>query len=580
MTKRGNDERQRRGLHPLAAVLLSAVWPGLGHIGYRNRRAATLGTAAAVAAAAAVLYALTSDTGTRITWLLTRGRLQAVIVAVLCLLLFRWAVAYDAYRIAAGHRRQPHSSVLRRAGAMLALTALAMFIAAPHLFTVHLAATHSSVLSEVFDASDTQAAKPTPLPVPAASTAPGDTLDPADPASGPVQQPTPATALQAPLSSRSSCHDLTQPEAAVIHPDFDPPEAASSCAAAVPMPAIGPNATGKATDEPPDEEPSTPAQPDTMMDEEPEVPRTVQHSESVEATEEGAADRLTIALLGSDGGYRRTGVRTDTIIVLSINVTTGEAAAFSIPRNWQYVTFPEGTAASRQWPDGYPGIANKIYGLGRSYPGAFPDAEDKPGRAIKLALAQLTGLDVHYYIMVDMVGFVEAIDLFGGINIHVSESINDRIAPISADGPHIDIAVEPGEHHFDGLTALGYARARTQSSDYHRMTRQRCVVAALIDQVSPLVAVWEYMYGELSEIISDHISTDIPLDMFRRFATVAARLETSNIVTVNFIPSEGFPTGRAPIRQVREAVAQALEGTSSKANNALSDRCQERQRSS
>ena len=282
------------------------------------------------------------------------------------------------------------------------------------------------------------------------------------------------------------------------------------------------------------------------------------------------AERLTIALLGSDAGFDRRGVRTDTIIVLSIDVATGDAAAFSIPRNWHHVTFPEGTPAAQRWPDGYPEIVNEIYGLGMRFPDAFPDAKDTAGHAIKSALAQLTGLHIQYYVLFDMVGFVKLIDLFGGIDLHVSESINDRIKPIEAGGPHIDIVVEPGNHHFDGLTTLGYVRSRTQSTDWHRMTRQRCVVEALIDQVPPLEVIYHYV--AITGIMTDHIDTDIPLDRLEEIITLANKLDTSRIVTANFIPPE-FQPGDAPIAQVRQAVTQALQGSNKPTNAVLADSC-------
>ena len=283
------------------------------------------------------------------------------------------------------------------------------------------------------------------------------------------------------------------------------------------------------------------------------------------------ADRLTVALLGSDAGFDRAGVRTDTIIVLSIDVTTGDATAFSVPRNWHYVTFPQGTPAAEHWPEGYPGIANEIYGLGLKFPNAFPNVEDPAGHAIKSALAQLTGLDIQYYMLVDMVGFVETIDLFGGISVYVSESINDRIKPIVPDGPHIDIVVEPGHYHFNGLSALGYVRSRTQSTDWHRMTRQRCVIEALIDQVHPIELVRNHV--ALADIISNHINTDIPRDRLEELVILADRLDTSRIVTVNFIPPE-FQPGNAPIVQVRQAVTHALQGSTDDTKTFLEDSCQ------
>ena len=53
---------------------------------------------------------------------------------------------------------------------------------------------------------------------------------------------------------------------------------------------------------------------------------------------------------------------------------------------------------------------------------------------------------------------------------------------------------------------------------------------------------------------------------------LADRLDTSRIVTVNFIPPE-FQPGDAPIAQVRAAVAQALEGRANTSNALLADSC-------
>ena len=281
-------------------------------------------------------------------------------------------------------------------------------------------------------------------------------------------------------------------------------------------------------------------------------------------------DRLTIALLGSDAGFDRAGVRTDTIIVLSIDVATGDAAAFNVPRNWRHLTFPQGTPAAEQWPDGYPEIANEIYGLGLSVPEAFPGVDDAAGHAVKSALAQLTGLEIQYYVLVGMQGFVDTIDLFGGIDMHVTESISERIKPIAPEGSPVYIVVEPGDYRFNGLTALGYVRARTGTSDYHRMTRQRCVVEAFINQITPAQVLANYL--ALTGIVADHVKTDIPLDRLDDLIRLQERLDTSRIVTVNFIPPE-FPRGSAPVTLVRAAVTRALNGGPDPTAPSLADAC-------
>lgn len=43
--------------------------------------------------------------------------------------------------------------------------------------------------------------------------------------------------------------------------------------------------------------------------------------------------------------------------------------------------------------------------------------------------------------------------------------------------------VEPGWNHFDGYTALQYARLRAIDDDWHRVARQRTVIQAVLDQI-------------------------------------------------------------------------------------------------
>ena len=540
------EDRTGRGPHPLVAAALSAVWPGLGHLGHRNRRGLLLAAATLVAAALGLAYLLTRRASTLLTWSVTRPSLLALIAATVCALVFRGAVAVDAFGTA--RRRSPPrpGGVLRRLGTVATLLLLGLFIAAPHVIVIRLAATQLTLLSDVFVATDTQTARPTPLPTTA------ETTDAPDDSDG-------TTATGDPTSTATTDTGTATTDAATT--DAAPTDAATTDAATT----DAGDSTGDAANNPA----TTDAAATTAPADGPPPADPAPAATARTATWDGA-DRLTIALLGSDGGYQRSGVRTDTIIVLSIDVATGDAAAFNVPRNWTHVTFPGRTAAAERWPDGYPGIANEIYALGLQHPAAFPGVEDKAGHAIKSALAQLTGLEIQYYVMADMVGFVKVIDLFGGIEVHVRESVEDRIAPIAADGRHIVVNLGPGYHRLDGLTALGYVRSRVNRSDYHRMTRQRCVVGALIDQVTPLEALARYV--TLADIISEHARTDIPLDRLGDLIAEADRLDTSRIVTVNFIPPE-YPSREASIARVREAVAQALEGSDNEANTALADAC-------
>ncbi len=477
-----------RGPHPLVAAALSVIWPGLGHFGHRNRRALVLLLSSLALSGALVAYVATRSKTTLLTWTVSRSPLWIAIVIAGLVLVFRIWVAVDAYMVARGWPQPMGRSLLaHRAIATVTFVVLAGIIAVPHFFAVRYAVAQLDLLYDVFSATTTVTANPTPL------VDPNESPDRIAPGQGSTDQ------------DSASGSTTTPAEASRLRETWD------------------------------------------------------------------GEERLTIALLGGDGGFGRSGVRTDTIIVVSIDVATGDAAAFSIPRNWRDLTFPEGTPAAERWPEGFPGIANEVYALGLRFPDTFPNVDDPAGHAIKSALAQLTGLPIQYYVVIDMVGLVDSIDLFGGIDLRVTETINERLKPIVRGGPPIDIVVEPGDYHFDGLTALAYVRTRTGTSDYHRMTRQRCVVEALIDQVSIPDVFTNFV--SLTGIISAHVKTDIPLDRLDELVGVARKLDTSKVVTANFIPPE-FPRGSVPTALVREAVTEALLGVTNEANASLSEACQ------
>ena len=64
----------------------------------------------------------------------------------------------------------------------------------------------------------------------------------------------------------------------------------------------------------------------------------------------GDQERVNVLLLGGDGGEDRDGVRTDTVIVASIDTETGDTTLFSLPRNLENLPFPP----TARWPRSTP----------------------------------------------------------------------------------------------------------------------------------------------------------------------------------------------------------------------------------
>ncbi|MFH1331472.1 MAG: LCP family protein [Actinomycetota bacterium] len=248
----------------------------------------------------------------------------------------------------------------------------------------------------------------------------------------------------------------------------------------------------------------------------------------------GGAERITIALLGGDAGPGRTGIRTDTIIVVSVEPATGRAAMFSIPRNQVQWPVPRGVPAYDHWEDHvYPEITNTIYAYGLARPDLFPGGPNSGGNAVKAILGEGLGLRIDYFAVVDLLGFVELVDALGGIDIYVTKPVDDP-QQVWPNGDTVDVEIGVGEHHFDGLWALAYARVRQQDDDYHRMDRQRCVLEAAASRADPITLLLRF--SDLLPIVQENLRTDIPVGRFPDLLELLEKVDTSAVTSVRFMP--------------------------------------------
>ena len=74
-----------------------------------------------------------------------------------------------------------------------------------------------------------------------------------------------------------------------------------------------------------------------------------------------AENRVNVLLLGGDAGPGRWSLRTDSMIVISLDPVTGDTVMISVPRNLQRMPFPPGTAMADRFPNGFTDIANAVY---------------------------------------------------------------------------------------------------------------------------------------------------------------------------------------------------------------------------
>jgi LCP family protein required for cell wall assembly len=280
--------------------------------------------------------------------------------------------------------------------------------------------------------------------------------------------------------------------------------------------------------------------------------------------------RLNILLLGSDAGRGRDGVRPDTIILASIDTRSGDAILFSLPRNLQRVPFADDSPLAELYPNGFTGygdpneyLLNAVYGnVPALHPDIFEGATFPGADAMKWAVEGALGLDVHYFVMVNLEGFERMVDALGGVTIDVyyRVPIGTKVSQVSGTCTEPLGWIEPGlNQRLDGFHALWFARARCGpppvTDDYNRMERQRCVIGAIAEQVNPRTVLQNYQ--RIAGATEDLILTDIPQDLLRAFVDLGREVQDGKISSLAFTDDILVPSN-PDYENVHELTNEAL----------------------
>lgn len=286
--------------------------------------------------------------------------------------------------------------------------------------------------------------------------------------------------------------------------------------------------------------------------------------------------RYNILLLGSDAGKGRTGIRPDSMSLVSIDAETGKTVIVGLPRNMQNVPFAEGSPLASIYPQGFncgnECLLNAVFQQGEKYKDKFPDPKRAGEQATMDAASAITGLKVQYYAMVNLKGFEKLIDSLDGITL-----VSGKRVPISskvnpATGKHGPVKgwIEPGKQKLDGYNALWFARSREFSSDYERMIRQRCVQEAMVKQLDPATVLTRYQ--DIAAATPGAVSTDIPSTQVDMFVDLALKVKSQKIESLDLTPPRVTPS-QPDFAEARRLVANAIDKATKdaeKQSNALS----------
>lgn len=270
--------------------------------------------------------------------------------------------------------------------------------------------------------------------------------------------------------------------------------------------------------------------------------------------------RYNVLLLGGDSGADRWGLRPDSLSVASIEAETGETVLFGLPRNMLNFPFPQGSIMGEQFPDGYDCgqecELNSLATWAADHKPLFKGFANPGVEATKEGVEGITGLEINYYAMVNLQGFEKLVDAVGGVTLNVRDPI-----PIGGIGSRVTGHIKPGKRKLSGFETLWFARSRVEADDYSRMARQKCVMNAMLQQLSPQTVVLNFeKIAEASEAL---ITTDLPKSEVDRFAELALKARNQPVRTVSFVPPM-IATGNPDIDKIHATVKQAIDRSEGK----------------
>ncbi|MFI0408567.1 LCP family protein [Actinomadura sp. 3N508] len=269
--------------------------------------------------------------------------------------------------------------------------------------------------------------------------------------------------------------------------------------------------------------------------------------------------RLNVLLIGGDADVGRPGVRTDSMTLASIDTRTGDTLLMSLPRNLQRVPVWSG---EKRVPFAPERLLNEVYEHGTGNPSVLAGGGHvrNPGaELLKRTVTHILGQPVAYYAMVDMRSFRQIVDAVGGVRVCVAGAV-----PVPRQQVPSGV-LRPGCRKLSGREALWYGRSRTGSSDYARMSRQKCLMWALARQAGPLTVLRSFQ--RLTEVFKYSVNTDLPQRLLPALVGLAAKIRTAEITSLQFVPPV-ISTGRPDYPQIRRMAARAVRDSGAGAQSA------------
>ena len=242
--------------------------------------------------------------------------------------------------------------------------------------------------------------------------------------------------------------------------------------------------------------------------------------------------RTNILFLGMGGTNHPGGTLSDSIILLSVKDSDKKAAMISIPRDLQVTVAGHGTEKiNSAFADGYSDYMSKNC-TKKNLDSCKNEALQAGAKASSETISKTLDQPIQYTVSVEFTGFEKIIDQLGGIDVYVDKAIVDKNYPAENMKDYVTFKVAAGNQHFDGKTALKYARSRESTSDFDRAARQQKIIAAVKEKAmkSGLIANPKKLL-DIINALSDSVRTNLSPSELKELISIMGEIPAESTVS-------------------------------------------------
>lgn len=238
---------------------------------------------------------------------------------------------------------------------------------------------------------------------------------------------------------------------------------------------------------------------------------------------------VNVAVFGVDND----GFRTDVNIVVSFREDTKEIHFVSVPRDTRVVMTDEMLSSLEQRGKFIP-YRNGVKGQCKlTEVHAYAGEEHRDEFSVSM-LEDLLGIDIDYYVKVDLDAFHDIVDAVGGVDMEVEQRLyyNDPYQDL-----YIDL--QPGYQHLDGDKAEQLVRFREgyAQKDLKRIQVQQDFIKALLEKVSNTSTILDNL-PSIAKVLWNSVETDATLKDVLKYIKYIKDIDISNM-TMETIPGTG-----------------------------------------